>query len=128
VKKSIYILFLLPLAGCLGDSQFSDNNPKIEWSQVSEIKLFPYCSPTDTCDPEPYFLRDKKLIEEFVKEINEGKFEGSMKIGNLDRISIINTEDKLVLYTNGSVFGLDEDGAFYKLRSENFYLKYWGIK
>ncbi len=63
MRKSIYIL-LLPLTGCFGDSRFSEDNPKIEFSDVSEIRLITYCAPVDTCytDYTKYIVQYFELL------------------------------------------------------------------
>lgn len=129
MKNNIYILLLLlPLAGCFRDSSFSEDNPKIEFSDVLEIRLTKYCAPVDTCYPPFYSLKDKNLIGELVSEINEGRLYGPWKGAAWDYISLINKKDTIGLSTNGRVFGFGNSGTFYKFKSKDFYLKYWGIK
>ena len=127
MRKSIYILLLLTLTGCYRDSSFSKDNPKIEFADVSEIRLDKYCAPTDTCYPPFYLLKDKKLIEGCVREINEARLDGPRKGAGWDEISIICKIDTIVLRSGGGYLGFKNSGTFYKLESKDFYKKYWGI-
>ena len=68
------------------------------------------------------------MIEQCVRELNEGRLDGLRKGAAWDWISIINKKGTIVLNTNGSVFGFENSGTFYRLKSKDFYLKYWGIK
>ena len=92
-----------------------------------EIRLLGYCAPLDTCDPQFYSLKDKKLIEEFVNEIKNAQLEGPLKGAMWDEISMIKETDTIELKSNGNVFGVNNI-TFYKFKADDCYKKYFGIK